>query len=257
MAGIYEPKGRAQEYSHLAVNPYTGCPHGCTYCYVPRVLHRTPEEFHGRVEPVKNILAIVGKQAARLAGTDHRVMLSFACDPYPGVDARLQLTRSVLKILVKNDVPFQILTKGGQLALRDFDLYRHGLDAFGVTLTTLDPEVAAEIEPGAAPPAERIEMLQAAHDRGIETWVSLEPVIDPVESYKILVETHCFVDLYKIGTLNHVKHDTTSQQWRDFGRRAINYCHATKTAYFIKQDLAGHLGEFQFGNTDNRTVARR
>ena len=256
MAGIYEPKGRALEYSMLAVNHYTGCPHRCLYCYGPRTLKVSKEEFHSHVEPRKDILKIVGKQAARLAGTDKRVMLSFACDPYPDVDARLQLTRDVLKILRKNDVPFQVLTKAGHLAFRDFDLYRRGLDAFAVTLTTLDAEVASQTEPGAAPPAERIEMLQAAHDRGIETWVSLEPVLDPVESYKVLVATHEFVDLYKIGALNHVEHDITSDQWRDFGVRAINYCIATGTKYYIKQDLAGHLGEFAFGNTDNRKVQR-
>ena len=89
MAGIYEPKGRALEYSMLAVNHYTGCPHRCMYCYGPRALKVSKEEFHSHVEPRKDILKIVGKQAARLAGTDKRVMLSFACDPYPDVDARL------------------------------------------------------------------------------------------------------------------------------------------------------------------------
>jgi len=231
MAGIYKPSGRAGEYSLLAVNHYTGCPHRCEYCYVPLALHIPREEFHKRVEPRKDILMIVGKQAARLAGTDRRVMLSFACDPYPGVEARLKVTRDILKILVKNDVPFQVLTKAGQLAYRDFDLYRRGLDAFAVTLTTLDDETATEIEPGAAPPSERMEMLRAAHDRGIETWVSLEPVIQPMESI-------------------------TAEQWREFGRRVMDACVGSKTAYYIKQDLAGYIGDFPLGNTDNRKVTR-
>jgi len=256
MAGIYKPSGRAGEYSLLAVNHYTGCPHRCEYCYVPLALHIPREEFHKRVEPRKDILMIVGKQAARLAGTDRRVMLSFACDPYPGVEARLKVTRDILKILVKNDVPFQVLTKAGQLAYRDFDLYRRGLDAFAVTLTTLDDETATEIEPGAAPPSERMEMLRAAHDRGIETWVSLEPVIQPMESLKIIFATHKYVDLYKIGTLNHVTHDITAEQWREFGRRVMDACVGSKTAYYIKQDLAGYIGDFPLGNTDNRKVTR-
>ena len=33
MSIIYEPKGKAREYSPLAVNLYRGCSHGCLYCY--------------------------------------------------------------------------------------------------------------------------------------------------------------------------------------------------------------------------------
>ena len=40
MGYIYEPKGRAREYGELALNLYSGCRHGCKYCYVPAVLRR-------------------------------------------------------------------------------------------------------------------------------------------------------------------------------------------------------------------------
>ena len=256
MAGIYEPTSRAAEYSLLAVNHYTGCPHRCNYCYVPRTLHISPGEFHSRVEPRKDIVRIVGKQAARLAGTDKRVMLSFACDPYPDVEARLHLTRDVLRILVKNDVPFQVLTKAGQLAYRDFALYRRGLDAFAVTLTTLDDETAAAIEPGAAPPTERIEMLQAAHERGIETWVSLEPVIDPNQSLELIEKAHASVDHFMLGKLNHAPSDVN---WAAYGRAAVERCEALGCTYYVKKDLAEAMvaaGFDQFNNTDIRTVSR-
>jgi DNA repair photolyase len=259
MTVIYRPSGRAAEYSHLACNPYNGCPHGCTYCYVPAARRMKAVDFHAKAEPKKNFLARLGTDAKRLAGTHERVLLSFSCDPYPPIEASRCLTRTALSVLKKHDIPFQVLTKGGLLAARDFGLYRPGIDAFAVTLTTLDTVVAAEIEPGAAPPCERIDTLIEAHDRGIETWVSLEPVIKQIESLKVITMTHEYVDLYKIGTLNHVKSDITSKQWADFARRAINLCTACGARYFIKHDLARHsdlFGDLQVGNTDNRTVIR-
>ena len=30
---IYEPSGKAAEYSNWACNLYNGCPHSCTYCF--------------------------------------------------------------------------------------------------------------------------------------------------------------------------------------------------------------------------------
>ncbi len=258
---IYEPSGKALEYSLLSLNHYVGCPHGCTYCYVPTMPGRNRADFHAKAEPKKDLLAKLGKNAKRYAGTDKRVLLSFASDPYPQVDARLALTRRVLSLLIKHDIPFTVLTKGGMLAARDFDLYRPDLDAFAVTLTAATDRKWRQMacEPNAAPPSDRIETLKEAHARGIETWVSLEPVIDPEESLKIITATYKYVDLYKVGTLNHVTSDMTSEQWADFARRAIDICTACKVEYFIKHDLARHkglLGELQAGNFDNRTANR-
>lgn len=253
---IYEPAGRAAEYSLLALNHYTGCDHSCTYCYVPGIPCVEREKFWAGVRPVKDVLTRVGKDAQKLSGTDRRVLLCFMCDPYPDADAAPALTRQVLRVLRRHDVPFQVLTKSGLLPERDFDLYRPGIDAFAVTLTTMDTTIAAEIEPGAGLPRERAGLLKMAHDRGIETWVSLDPVIDPMESYRVMLDTVEYTDLYKIGTLNHSGCDITTEQWAAFGRRAVNYCVAHGRNYYIKKDLAAHMGEFPLGNTDNRSIKR-
>ncbi len=255
---IYEPGPQAREYALLALNHYRGCKFSCDYCYVPTATFRGRAEFHATVEPRKNVLARIEKEAPRHRGTDKRVLLCFSCDPYPEIEASRGLTRDVLNILKRHDIPVQVLTKGGLLAARDFGLYRKDIDAFAVTLTAATDHAWRQMarEPGAAPPSDRIETLREAHERGIETWVSLEPVLDPEQSLAVMRATHKFVDLFKIGTLNHVKSDVTPEQWRSFGRRAIEYCVATVTKYFVKDDLAAYLGEFQFGNTDNRTVRR-
>lgn len=257
MGVIYKPGGKACEYSLLALNHYVGCPHACTYCYVPSVLRIKAEEFHAGAEPKKDILARLGKELPKYAGTDKRVLLSFACDPYPPQDAARQLTRKILVKLSRHDIPFHVLTKAGQLATRDLDVFGPN-DAFAVTLTTLDARQAEKIEPGAGPPIERTQALMEAKSRGIETWVSLEPIIDPAWSLEIISRTHDYVDLYKIGPLNHAGPQVPMGFWqlRQFARRAIRLCTAYGVKYFIKRDLAKHLGEFQFGNTDNRTVDR-
>ena len=94
--------------------------------------------------------------------------------------------------------------------------------------------------------------MRWAYEKGIETWISLEPVLDLEESLRIIKETHDYVDHYKIGTLNHVRSSITPAQWGSFGRRAINLCTAYNRSYYIKHDLAKHLGDFPFANTDTR-----
>lgn len=250
---IYRPNGRAQEYSHLAINHYVGCGHGCNYCWAPVCLHIDRTEFVSTPHPKKNVISQLQREVRRFAGTDERVLLSFTSDPYQPLDATEKLTRDVIKILRLNDIPFQVLSKGGMRAARDFNLYGPR-DAFAVTLTFLDEGNSRRWEPNAAIPSERIMALKLAKSHGIETWVSLEPVIDADETIQIIKQTHELVDLYKIGVLNYQR---SGINWRQFGKKAIEACRDCKTDFFIKHDLAEHLDGFSFTNSDNRKVVRK
>lgn len=253
MSVIYEPAGRAREYSLLACNLFTGCVHGCSYCYAPKTLHITPEQFRANVRPKEGIIEKLRKDAEKFAGTDKRVLLCFTCDPYQPVELEQGITREALKILRHFDVPFQILTKGGMRAARDFDLYGPN-DAFATTLTLFTKYSALEYEPGAAEPIlGRVVAIREAKKRGITTWVSLEPVIIPDDSLLAIEQYYKFVDLFKIGKLNYQKSDI---DWRQFGIEAIKLCEKFGKAYYIKDDLAKYLEGVEFTNTDTRTIKR-
>lgn len=87
---IYKPKGAAGEYAEYALNIYTGCPHGCSYCYVPSVLRIDREKFHSDVRPRPGIIEAIEKQLAKGDIVGQTIMLCFACDPYPiGCDRRV------------------------------------------------------------------------------------------------------------------------------------------------------------------------
>jgi len=203
---IYRPRGRALEYSYLACNLYGGmCPHRCSYCYVAGAMHKSRAQWEATPWYVrKDVIKWLERDAERLAGTDERVLLCFHCDPYTPEAANFGVTRQALKVLRSHDVPFQVLTKGGMRAVPDFDLYGPH-DAFATTMTFVEEGPGREQEPGAATPWERTKAIIQAHDRGIETWVSLEPVLDPEASLRIIENTWEWVDLYKIGKLNHLR----------------------------------------------------
>lgn len=259
MSLIYEPKGPAAEYSELAMNHFVGCSHSCTYCCVPRTLRIPKAEFHGQIESKTfgklprfkfNVLERLRKEAPKFSGTDKRILLCFACDPYQPLNNSIQITRQVIHILRQYDIPFQVLTKAGKRSEVDLDLYRP-CDAYAATLTFWDSDQAIHYEPYAANPLERANVLSVAHAMGIETWVSLEPVIDPEQSLEIIKQTHEFVDLYKIGTLNY-QPPPQPIDWRAFGMDAIALCRRYGKPFFIKSSLAKCLDGIHFRNTDNR-----
>lgn len=250
MGIIYRPGSRAEEFSHLGANFYRGCYHGCFYCYVPDYTHNN--DFFTEQSVRKDVLWQLRREAPNFAGTDERVLLCFTCDPYQPLDIKEQITRQAIEILRANNVPFQILTKGGMRAARDFDLYGPD-DIFGTTLTLLDEDKSKLHEPQAAVPEDRIAAIKLAKEKGIETWASLEPVIEPTASLEIIRQTHRIVDHYRIGKMNHCD-KLTAQEWRRFGNKAIQLCREFKVDYYIKADLAKYLDGIHFYNTDKRKV---
>jgi DNA repair photolyase len=238
---IYAPAGQAGEYSPLAANPYRGCGHGCAYCYVPNVTRQDRREFDAGAVLRPNFLAGLKRDARHyaVAGIDAQVMLSFTTDPYHTGDTAA--TRRTLQILREHGLAFCTLTKGGTRALRDIDLFRPTRDAFASTMTSLDDAFSRKWERNTALPGDRMAALKAFHDRGIYTWISLEPSLDVESSLAVVEATHAFVDLYKVGRANYLKEITTTTDWRDYTLRMIALLSQFGKAHYIKRDLQPFL----------------
>ena len=229
---IYEPKGKAREYSPLALNIYTGgCEHECTYCYCKNIT------AWGKTPKVRS-LAGLEKEAAKVR---EQVLLSFMSDPYALIESTARNTRKALDILRSAECSVAILTKGGTRCLQDLDLFRNWPSArikVGATLTFISDEPSLEHEPGAALPKDRIEALRRLHEAGVRTWASIEPVIDPVESLAVIEASLPYTDAYKVGKLNH---KASSTNWTAFAYHAINMIRDAGKALYVKEDLRKHV----------------
>lgn len=233
---IYQPRGKASEYCRLAANLYKGCSHDCEYCYAPACTYKSKSEF-SKPSARQGILTKIKNDAIKLSQFNETgpVLLCFTCDPYQPIDDYYGYTRKTIEILHENNIDVMILTKGGHRAERDFDLLSQ-TDWFGVTLTTLGNDESIKWEPGAAKPEARISSLISAHEKGISTWVSLEPVLDPETALEIIRLTHDFVDKFKIGPLNYHPH-SRDIDWRSFASDARDLLTELNCDYYFKNDL--------------------
>ena len=240
MTTIYEPKGRAGEYAELSLNLWLTCSHGCRYCYCPGMLHKSREEFHQVAPPREGVLEALREKAPQYSGDPRRVLLCFMCDPYqPHEDG---LTREALEILVENNVRFAVLTKGGMRAVRDFDLYADGMGTFGTSLSFSWASNSRMWEPWAAGVADRVDAIIRAHEMGIATWLSIEPVIDPLEACMLVEHQEHHIDEFRVGKLNHHPHAATVD-WQAFALEVRETLERTGKRYLIKKDLAAYLPE--------------
>lgn len=237
---IYEPAGKAREYADLALNLYRGCEHGCKYCYAPRVLHMNRAEFFGKPTARNYIFEKleIDLQKMQAAGDEREVLMCFTCDPYQPLEEDIQVTRRAIELFVQYGRHFNILTKGGLRSAKDFDLLVENkeLCRYGATLVFASDYESLEYEPGAAKTSERIKVLKLAHEIGLETWVSLEPVWTPEDAFRLLSIVHDFVDEIKIGKLNYHQ-QAKNVNWVKFKTDVSCVCEKLGCNYTLKRDL--------------------
>lgn len=232
MKPLYVPKGKAKEYGDYAVNIYTGCPHRCYYCFAPNVLHRDRETFHTKVEPRPGIVDALKKQLEREGITGQLIHLCFTCDPYPtGYDT--STTREVIKAIKESGNHVQILTKGD--GARDLDLL-DGNDWYGITYSGAD----VVDEPCALERTHRIFSLAEAKSRGINTWVSFEPVVNAEQVLWTIRAHHSLFDKVKIGKLNYYP---SNIDWKKFGFAAEHLCRELGLDCYIKESLRKEMAK--------------
>ena len=192
------------------------------------------------IKPRKDILEKLEKQLKKQEITE-QVLLCFVGDPYCKADTEYKLTRDILKILLRYDIPTAILSKGGERILRDLDLFKQFKRIkIGATLTLLDEKESLYYEPGAALPRERIKVLGILHNEGIKTWVSFEPVIKPLTTYQLLELSYPFIDQYKVGKMNHYQLPYQID-WREFGNTMAKRLTELRKNFYIKKDLYKYM----------------
>lgn len=159
------------------LNPYTGCSHGCIYCYASCMarFNSRGEKWGSIVQVKTNFEAVLASQLKRpKKGT---VMLASVTDAYQAIEKKYGLTQSCLQLLRESGLAVSILTKS-DLVLRDTGLLKAmPAAAVGFTITTLDEKLARMLEPGAPSPARRLAALESLARAGIKTWVFVAPVI--------------------------------------------------------------------------------
>lgn len=157
----------------LTVNPYRACDIRCAYCITGAQGQSRPR-FGPEVvrEQLRRELDVMGH-------LQPRVGLGTMCDAYPSVEAELGVTRIVLDELTRLGWPVTVVTKGASVR-RDIDLLLLGGAAVVISLSTLDRDALARLEPGAPTPAERLDLIRDLAEAGVPVSVSASPWIPGV-----------------------------------------------------------------------------
>ncbi len=167
-----------------SLNPYMGCVHRCTFCYVrafERRADRPSDDRYGRSIRVKvNVADVLRAELARPSWDAGDVAIGAATDPYQPAEGRYRLTRSCIEVLAAFANPFGIITRG-PLIVRDVDVLAAAALKASVSVTfsvpTLDDDVWRTTEPGTAPPKQRLRALSVLADAGIRASVGMAPIL--------------------------------------------------------------------------------
>jgi DNA repair photolyase len=167
-----------------SLNPYMGCAHRCTFCYVRAFearAERPADDRYGTSIRVKtNVAEVLRRELARPSWRHETIAVGAATDPYQPAEGRYRLTRACLRELGAARNPFSLITRG-PMVWRDVDVLqdaaRRAEVVVSLSIPTLDDDVWRTTEPGTAPPRSRLEVVRRLAHAGIDVSVAMAPIL--------------------------------------------------------------------------------
>ena len=177
------------------LNPYRGCTHGCHYCFARRYHVQfemnADDDFASVILVKHNVAAVLAREVDRPAWTRDLVALGTATDPYQPIEGHYKLTRQCIQVLARGRTPIGIVTKG-PMVVRDIDvLQEHGRAArctICMSVPTVDEDAWQTLEPGTAHPLQRLRVVRALVDAGINAGVLMAPIVPGFTSSRSKLE---------------------------------------------------------------------
>jgi DNA repair photolyase len=174
-------KGMAFQWS---LNPYMGCVHRCTFCYVrafEQRADRPSDDRYGTSIRVKvNVVDVLRRELARPSWEGETVAVGAATDPYQPAEGRYRLTRGCIEAFAEAANPFGLITRGPMI-VRDLDVLAEAARRAKVSITfsipTLDEDVWRKTEPSTAHPRQRLRAVKELVDAGIKVGVGMAPIL--------------------------------------------------------------------------------
>ncbi len=177
------------------LNPYRGCTHGCHYCYARRYHSQfemdAGDEFASVILVKTNIVEALRRELSRADWAHECVALGTATDGYQPIEGHYKLTRRALQVLLEHRTPVSLITKG-PLVVRDADLLAQLAAVDGssvyISLPCVDEGVCADLEPGCAPPRQRLRAARELADAGVRVRILMSPIVPGLSSRPALIE---------------------------------------------------------------------
>jgi DNA repair photolyase len=181
-------------YFEWTLNPYRGCTHGCHYCYARRYHAQfelgSGDEFASVILVKTNFVEVLRKELARPSWTREVIGLGTATDCYQPIEGHYKLTRRTLEALIEFRSPAGVITKGPMI-VRDKALLAalSAIDGSSVVVSVpcSDEDVTAKLEPGTAPPRQRLRAVRELLDAGVNAGVLMSPIVPGISSKPRLI----------------------------------------------------------------------
>src|ERR1700751_1980548 len=167
-----------------SLNPYMGCAHRCTFCYVRAFEARADrpwdERYGSSIRVKTNVAEVLRRELARPSWEPEAVAVGAATDPYQPAEGRYRLTRGCIEAFAEAANPFSIIPRG-PLIVRDVDVLAEAARRARVSVTfsvpTLDEEIWRRTEPGTSPPRQRLRALSRLVEAGVGAGVRDGPLL--------------------------------------------------------------------------------
>lgn len=242
-----------------SVNPYRGCEHGCVYCFA-RPTHAylglgAGLDFETRLTAKPDAPRLLEDALRKPGYVCAPIAIGTNTDPYQPIERHHRIMRGVLEVLAACDHPVTITTKSA-MVLRDVDILgpmaARGLVSVGLSITTLDRDLARRLEPRASPPEARLRAVRALRDAGVPVMVMAAPMIPALTDHELeaILEAACtagagaaeYILLRLPGDVADLFAQWLETHVPDRAARVLSLVRQTRDGALYRSGFAGRMG---------------
>lgn len=238
-----------------SMNPYQGCEHGCIYCYA-----RNSHEYYGydagldfekKILFKQNSAELLEKKITSKNWKAENIMFSGNTDCYQPIERKLEITRSMLQVLLKYRHPVSIITKNS-LVLRDLDILKEmaalNLVHVAISITSLSEDTRRLLEPRTSSIKQRLKTVEALSKNGIPVNVMMAPIIPGLNNHEVfnMVEMVSKFGAKSVAYTMVRLNGTIGEVFTDWAKKTLPD-RASKIINQIKEVHGGSLNDSRFG----------
>jgi DNA repair photolyase len=178
------------------LNPYRGCTHACHYCFARRYQTQlelgSGDQFSSLIFVKANFVEVLRRELDHPKWQRQLAALGTATDPYQPIEGHYELTRGSLQALAAAHSPVGLLTKG-PMVVRDIDILQDLMantrgSSVCVSVPTVDETAWRTLEPGTAPPLQRLRAVRKMVDAGLDAGVLMAPLVPGFSTHPARIE---------------------------------------------------------------------
>jgi len=157
------------------INPYRGCGFGCLYCYAQKNKNIRKQKIKNSLGVKINAPSVLEKELKNIR--PRKILLGSTVECFQEIEKKYRITKKILDILLKKQIPCLILTKSSLIKEYLEIISQNKENEIYFTLNLASQKIINILEPGSSSLNSRLDTIKEIKTKKIKLRIHMGPFI--------------------------------------------------------------------------------